>query len=225
MGESEPDVAIVPGRSAAALRVVEFVLMFLVAPSLLAIFMRRGLVFPAIWALSAICLAALVGDPTFDRRQLWNWKGLGLVWRGVAGRFAVGAALLTVILLAYEPFRFLQLPRQNLGLWGLVMVAYPLLSVYPQEVAFRAFVFHRYRGLFQSDRVLVAANALVFGYAHIILQNGWAMAFCAVGGVLFGQTYLRSRSLAAVCTEHAAYGCFLFTVGWGWYFYGGAVRP
>ena len=39
---------------------------------------------------------------------------------------------------------------------------------------------------------------------------------------MFATTYQRYRSLALVCLEHAIYGCLIFTLGLGWYFYGAA---
>jgi len=40
-----------------------------------------------------------------------------------------------------------------------------------------------------------------------------------VGGGLFTQNYVRYRSLKWVVIEHAAYGCAVFTVGLGQYFF------
>jgi hypothetical protein len=48
--------------------------------------------------------------------------------------------------------------------------------------------------------------------------------FCAIGGVFFARTYTARPSLALVVAEHALYGCFLFTLGLGHYFYHGAIR-
>ena len=46
----------------------------------------------------------------------------------------------------------------------------------------------------------------------------------AVGGYLFARTYARSESTLMVSLEHALWGDFLFTVGLGWYFWGGSIR-
>lgn len=48
-------------------------------------------------------------------------------------------------------------------MWALVIVLYPILSVYPQELIFRAFLFHRYAPLFGNGVGLVAASAAAFG--------------------------------------------------------------
>lgn len=204
-------------------RSLECAAMFFAAPTVLAVFMRPGLVFPAIWTLGLLCLLLLIFDPSFDRSRLWNARAAAIGMRRVLVRFLVCAAALAALLLALEPARLLDLPRRNPAVWAVVMVGYPVLSVYAQEVAFRAFFFHRYAQLFTRPGVLIAASAAAFGYAHIIMHNWWAVVFSAVGGVFFGRTYARTGSLLAVCIEHALYGCFLFTIGWGWYVYGGAV--
>lgn len=204
-------------------RSIECATLFIIAPTLLAAYMRPGLVFPAIWTLGLICLLMLVLDPAFDRARLWNWRAAAAVMRRVLIRFLACAVALAALLWAIEPARLFDLPRRSPEVWAVVMIGYPVLSVYAQEVAFRAFFFHRYAPLFVRRGAMVAASALAFGYAHVIMHNAWAVAFSAVGGVFFGLTYARTRSLLASCIEHALYGCFLFTIGWGWYFYGGAI--
>lgn len=213
-----------PGRAWKAARWAEFAILFVAAPAAMALLMRGRLLFPAMWVLALISLLLLLPDRSFDRRRLWNARGLGLVAKGMLIRFAGCAAALALVLSLLEPDRLLQLPRQRPVLWGLIMTLYPILSVYPQEVAFRALYFHRYEKLMPREGVLIAVGAAAFGYAHIIMHNWWAVVFSAVGGVFFGVTYRRSASLLAACVEHALYGCFLFTIGWGWYFYSGNGR-
>lgn len=58
----------------------------------------------------------------------------------------------------------------------------------------------------------------------MVLQNWLAVAMTMAGGGLFAWRYDRSRSLAAVWVEHALWGCLIFTIGLGRYFYLGAVR-
>lgn len=205
-------------------REAELALLFLVAPTILAVYMRPGLLFPALWVLAGVSLALLLMDPTFERRRLWNARGVLSEWKWIALRFAVCGPLLALLLFLMSPEKLLSLPMHRPGLWAVIMVGYPILSVFPQEVAFRALVMHRYERLFKSVWMLIAVNAVVFGYAHIIMHNWWAVAFCTIGGVFFAVTYRRSGSLLAACLEHALYGCFLFTIGWGSFFYSGGAR-
>ncbi|MBC7772014.1 MAG: CPBP family intramembrane metalloprotease [Pyrinomonadaceae bacterium] len=205
-----------------ATRWIELATLFFIAPSVLAIYMRGYLVFPAIWTLAALCLVMLMRDPSFERWRLANGAGFRRGLAPIVAVFAVSGACLTAALLIYDSPRFLSLPRERPVLWAIIMVGYPILSVYPQEIAFRAFFCHRYERL-MSRWVFVGVSAAAFGFAHIIMHNPVAVLFSTVGGALFMLTYQRTRSLLACAFEHAIYGCFLFTIGWGSYFYGGAI--
>jgi len=55
--------------------------------------------------------------------------------------------------------------------WVLIFILYPLFSVYPQELLYRTFFFHRYRPLFGGGWGMVIASALAFGFVHIIFRN------------------------------------------------------
>lgn len=92
--------------------------------------------------------------------------------------------------------------------WAVVMVLYPLLSVYPQELIFRAYFFQRYGALFGAGWTMVAASALAFGFVHIALGNWISVALSAVGGFLFALTYQQSGSLLLASIEHAILGNF-----------------
>src|SRR5262249_4476515 len=105
------------------------------------------------------------------------------------------------------------------ALWFLVMVVYPIVSVYPQELLYRAYFFHRFRPLFGNGPTMIVVSALLFGFVHIIFGNWISIALTAVGGALFGITYRNSRSLLLTCLEHTLFGDFIFTIGIGRYFY------
>ena len=102
------------------------------------------------------------------------------------------------------------------------MVFYPLVSVYPQEVVFRAFIHERYAPVLGTGRAAAAASALAFGFVHVIFGNLLAVGLSLIGGWLFARRYQRSRSLLATSVEHALYGQLVFTIGLGAYFYHGA---
>ena len=46
-----------------------------------------------------------------------------------------------------------------------------------------------------------------------------SLVLSTVGGLLFGATYLRTRSVLLASVEHTLYGCAIFTVGLHEYFY------
>ena len=104
------------------------------------------------------------------------------------------------------------------------MLAYPVLSAVPQEFIFCSFFFARFATLFPSTKVMIAVSAIVFAYAHILYINPVAPTLSLIGGYIFASTYAKYKSLALISIEHALYGNALFTVGLGWYFFGGAVR-
>jgi membrane protease YdiL (CAAX protease family) len=105
------------------------------------------------------------------------------------------------------------------------MAGYPLFSVYPQGLIYRAFFFHRYRPLVEACAPLVRAWLLIvvsgatFALMHILFHNWIAVALTFPGGILFAVRYCNTRSLAVSSIEHALYGCFLFTIGLGQFFY------
>ena len=96
----------------------------------------------------------------------------------------------------------------------------------PQEALYRRFLLLRYQRLFGSGAGSVLTSAAAFGFAHIVYGNALAVGLSAAGGLLFAASYRRHRSLALVCLEHALYGCLVFTIGLGRFFYTGAAwRP
>lgn len=142
--------------------------------------------------------------------------------RRVLLRFVVLGALVALFSRYAMPAQFLDLPRERPVLWLAIMILYPLLSVWPQEVIYRRFLFRRYAALFRG-RAMVAASALAFGFAHVIFLNWIAVAMTAAGGAIFAADYARHRSLRLACLEHSLYGCLIFTIGLGRFFYTGAA--
>ena len=200
-----------------AVRWMELGVLFGLLPAALATF-ARGLSLPVLFVAAWLCLTVLWRDPTFQRDQLWRREQLWTWLRGpLALALGVGT-LLAVGVYLVEPRHLFDLPRNSPWRWALVMLLYPTLSVVPQELVFRTFFFHRYGRLFGSPWVTTVASAVAFSWAHIVLANGLAIALTLLGGWLFARTYLRTRSLVATAVEHAAYGCFLFTVGLGRWF-------
>jgi membrane protease YdiL (CAAX protease family) len=145
-------------------------------------------------------------------------------WRQILLTFAFAVPLFVLAVWLFAPDSLFALPRQRPLIWLLVMLLYPLLSVYPQEIIFRAFFFHRYRTLFGDGAGLVVSSAAAFGFVHIIFRNWLAVGLTLAGGILFARSYRRTRALLFVAVEHALYGCLIFTVGLGHYFFEGTMR-
>lgn len=198
---------------------------------------------PTLAAATFFCLGLLLIDRSFPRRTLWNFRAARPVLVPVLVRFVVLAALLTALTWQLQPGSALRaalgsvgpgaawlgagtelfsIPRHRPGLWLFIMVLYPVFSVWPQEVLYRAFFFHRYGRILPLPWLRVAMSGFVFGYMHIVFMNLLAPTLCVLGGLLFARTYERTRSVFAASFEHALYGCWVFTVGLGSYFYGGS---
>lgn len=139
------------------------------------------------------------------------WLQLGLRFVAIAG-----IALLFVRFYLRLPL-FADLDAQPRLVAMLVM--YPLLSAFPQEVIFRGFFFHRYRDLFPHRGALLVVNVVLFAFAHVYFANTVVLVFTLVGGFLFAHTYFRTRSLVVVTIEHTAYGLLILSSGLWQYFY------
>jgi membrane protease YdiL (CAAX protease family) len=68
---------------------------------------------------------------------------------------------------------------------------------------------------------MILASAVAFSFAHIVFRNPIAVGFTLIGGLLFAWRYYVSGSLFTSSFEHALYGCWMFTVGLGEFFYRG----
>jgi uncharacterized protein len=204
-------------ESATRRRATELVLLFTVGPALLTLG-PRWLVSVGILASGLLCAALLVRDPTFPRRDLLGAAGVG-PGLGVVLRRAVLVSLgLVIVAVATVPRSLFAFPRHRTSVWLLVMVLYPL-SAWAQEIVFRTFFFHRYGHLFATARRRILASGLIFGWAHVVVNDLAAIPLAALAGLLFASTYERSRSTLLVSIEHALYGDVVFTVGLGSLFY------
>jgi membrane protease YdiL (CAAX protease family) len=181
-------------------------------------------VFPILWTAAALCTWLLCRDPSFDRRSLWRSEAVSTGLPQVMALWAVGALLLAGLVYLVAPEGLFGLLRERPMLWAAIMIGYPVLSVVPQNLVYRAFLFHRYRALFPTPTPMIAASAVAFSFAHVLFHNWVALAITLVGGVIFARTYARTRSLKLVCIEHALYGCAAFTVGLGSFLYHGPPR-
>ena len=189
-------------------------------------FLRHQLahrVIPLVLILAAACAWHLWRLRDFDRRSLWRVEGLGRHLKEILVALALPAVPIALATYLFMQDKFLAMPSGQTGAWLLLLVLYPLLSAYPQEVVFRGFFFQRYRRLFPDPRIMVLASGVSFGLAHLFYGNWVAPLVAGLGGVLFGYRYLSSRSLVAVGMEHGLWGNLLYTIGLGWFFLSGSI--
>lgn len=203
---------------------LEFLTLFGAGPALWYAGVVRPHLFVVLIGFGLATLLLLRRDRAFERAQFLNLEGVRKGIGPVLARFVLLGVLLTGTVCLFAPDQLFILVRKQPGLWLAIMILYPLFSVYPQEIIYRTFLFHRYRDLFPGKLMMIAASAAAFGFAHVILRNELAVLLTIIGGVLFAHTYQRSRSTLLAVIEHALYGNLLFTIGLGASFYLGAVR-
>jgi membrane protease YdiL (CAAX protease family) len=202
---------------------IEFVLLFVGLPLAYRFSPLRVPALPLLWAVACYAGWQLLRDPRFDRARLWSAGRLPGQLIAILAVFALVALAIWLGVRQFAPQLEWSLVRQHPWFWAAVMVAYPVLSVYPQGLLYRAFFFERYAGLFPGKWALVVASAAAFAFLHIVFRNSLAVGLTFAGGLLFAARYWETESLATSSFEHALYGCFLFTVGLGQYFYGGTI--
>ncbi len=202
---------------------IEFLGIFIILPTLLYL-QTPKVILPILWAIALACWIILYKDKTFDRDLLWNVKTLKNSLKPMLIQFIIITLLLSVIVTFFAPELLFSLLTQNPLLWFLILIFYPILSVYPQELIYRTFFFHRYQTLTENRTLFITLNALLFGFIHIIFHNWIAVALTIGGGILFAMMYQRSRSMAVVFVAHSLYGAMLFTLGLGKFFQNGTLE-
>ena len=209
-------------------RFIEFASLFVAVPLLLRILPDIARTFGhSLWIPIIPFLLVMTGGVLFFLIKTQKFRFLDLVslaqtqrrdWLFMIARFLFLATLLSVWSHADRPEVWLRLPRESTELWTLVVILYPLISVIPQGVLFRAFYTIRYASLFPvAFQTLV--GAAIFSFAHLPFGNAFALASTFIGGLMFLSSYKRTGSLLFSGIEHALYGDLLFTIGWGDYFF------
>lgn len=141
-----------------------------------------------------------------------KWK---FFWRHVFIKLLIIAFLTIGYMLITAKADLFHVLYRKPKLWVVILFAYAMFSVYPQELIYRTMYFQRYGSLFKSRSLFIFLNAIVFSMAHIFYRNPLVMLMTFLGGILFALTYYKTKSTLLVSIEHAIYGCWLFTVGMG----------
>ena len=179
-------------------------------------------IFVALLPVLVIAAVLLLIDPTFRLRDELR-RGLG--WRNalsIALIFLAAGGIATWWIKTYHPAWFLEFPTNRPETYMRIMAGYPIFSVAAQELLYRSFFFHRYGPLFGTHAwLIVIANGLLFGYAHIVMGSAFAVAATALGGLILAARYAMTRSFWAVFIEHTLWGWLIFTIGLGRYFFTG----
>ena len=168
----------------------------------------------------AICL--LFATEGFRWRDLMKGR-LIADWRALLAYSAVTLGAIYLLTLWLTPHALFGFPNRAPEIWTRVMIFYPILSVIPQGIIYRALFFGRYRSLFSSPVQSIVVGALAFGLAHLFFLNWVAVALTVVGGAAFGWAHLERRSFWFGNLLHAIGGWSVFTIGLGRFFYHGAI--
>jgi membrane protease YdiL (CAAX protease family) len=198
--------------------ILELIFLFIILPALFAF---QFIPFPLLLLFLVTflwCLGVLLLDQSYDRQQLWNQAALRPHLRRMLITYGIGCVSILAGIILFDRKLLFILVRERPLLWLLLMIVYPVFSVYPQELVYRAFFFHRYKRVFPNRLMMIGASALVFSYMHLVFHNSVAVLLTLAGGILFAGTYSNTRSTFAASFEHALYGCFIFTAGLHSYF-------
>jgi membrane protease YdiL (CAAX protease family) len=202
--------------------ILELICIFIMVPTILYALLPITII-PILWLIVFISIWGLVKDKTFDRNTLWGSSELKKNYKGMLKQFIIIATVMITLMNFFIPAHLFSLIKEDPLLWALIMILYPLVSVYPQELLYRTFFFHRYKLLFNKKWQLITLNALLFGYMHILFENWIAVVLTILGGFLFATIYERTHSTLYVSATHALYGALIFTVGLGIYFDNGTM--
>jgi membrane protease YdiL (CAAX protease family) len=202
-------------------RKIECTILFVLLPVSFAFFPDRFPKIPILMLVTAICLVLLLRDRGFQRTLLWNAEAIRGYFRTLLLRTLIILVLLLGTTCVLSPDTLFIFPRERPRIWVIVMLLYPVLSAYAQEMIYRTFFFRRYESLFKGRKRMIWASAAAFSLLHIIYGNAPAVIFSFIGGYLFSRTYADTQSLFVTSLEHAIYGNMVFTVGLGHYFYEG----
>lgn len=193
---------------------IEFFILFVLLPVCLtlhfSIWIKIGLVL--LGFVYILFLLKKTDTIQFRIKKVIDWMQF---WKRTGITFLLIAMLTTLYVYFTAPSALFYVPLHNPTLFMGILCVYTFLSVWPQEIIYRTFFFHRYGSLFKSKSLLVFVNAVVFMLAHLFFRNTLVLVLTFLGGLLFGFTYVTFKSTTLVSIEHAIYGNWLFTVGMG----------
>ena len=202
---------------------LEFLILFFVIPLMAAFVLPPSLLFSGLLILTFVGIFLLQVTAAFRWSTLnagfttINWKLL--VYFSVACFF-----ILSVLAFFIDPENTYYLPMNSPRLWIFIMIAYPLVSVIPQELIYRPLFFIRYKNILPSGQSLVIVNATCFCLIHLFYWNLVALFITFLGGLIFSQIYYNNKNFLEVVLYHSVGGCMIFTTGLGRFFYSGAIQ-
>ena len=163
--------------------------------------------------------------------RLWgkvSWRNLFLRppagwWQGPLMRAGLALTMLAGFVFVFEPENLFNLPREHFGLWFAFIIFYPALSVLPQELIYRVYIFEVHKGLLNPPVWALLVSAASFSWLHIIFAGWFALAATFVAGLFLAWNYQQNRyapgAIWPLVLEHSLYGQLAFTLGLYQYFF------
>jgi hypothetical protein len=158
-------------------RLSELLLFMLAVPVALWLLLPASAILPVVWGMALFCHWLGRKSPVAYAAYGWNWAAVNranLV--PMLARFAFCTLLLGVGTWLLKPEMLWGFVREKPQLWAIVMVFYPLVSVVPQEIIFRRYLFARHADILSPALVLILVSGIGFGFAHIVFNNWVAPA-------------------------------------------------
>ncbi|MBO9400536.1 CPBP family intramembrane metalloprotease [Shimia sp. R9_3] len=203
----------------------EFLILFVLAPVLIATLLPATVMFSALFALTALGILLLHLTPGF------RWRALGegmaeIKLRQMLIYTALMFAACFAVTMLFAPETLFFLIRNEPQLMVVILIFYPFVSALPQELVFRPLFFRRYKAILPKGGAAIWLNAGLFALAHLMYWS-WVVAIMTfVGGVIFAHAYKERASFPLAVLMHAIAGNIIFLMGLGVFFYSGnVVRP
>jgi len=169
--------------------------------------------FSTVFLLAGYCFWRLRSNGAAGEYLRFNWAGCRAALPGILVRWVIGSAAIIAVVLLISPERLFCIPRANPLLMVAIVCFYGLVSVLPQEVAFRGYAAWRLDGYRVAYWPAMAISAALFGWVHILFGSWLSVALAFAAGLSFYRTYRKYRSLAAVWLEHSLIGIAVFAFG------------
>jgi hypothetical protein len=196
--------------------VLEFIFIYVFFPFIANTFLDGWYKIIPLALIAAVFLILLLKDPTFNRNVLTTFNKTYL------GKSVARIIIITILLVWFTwwifPELFFMYPVENFNAYVITFFLYPVASVFPQEIIYRVYYFHRYHRVIPEKYLLMLSNALIFGLTHLIYGNWIAPIATFLAGWIFIYNYYQTRSLLNVSLEHYFYGLVMFTIGFGYFF-------
>ncbi|MGI9070707.1 MAG: CPBP family intramembrane glutamic endopeptidase [Bryobacteraceae bacterium] len=163
---------------------------------------------------TAYGIAVTLGVVLFLLARRWEGMRYGLPrsfsdLRSVLLGYAISVLLLIPFGLWVGFLAHPHLPRVSLRTATLRIVLIFLGTAFPEEILFRALIQNWFTQRIQQQWKAVVVSGVIFGASHLNnapgpLPNWRYMAVATIAGLIFGTVFLRSTSVFASTTVHAA---------------------